>query len=152
MAAPDAKACEGRRPVLHLPRSAVSRSRRSSEYGGSATTRQPLGPSGARLAKIRTSTLATYTGDDAKMTINVDIRGPRAWPPECTSIIIVNATVQGTQISPNTFAAAVFDVTLQDGGRYRRALDATRAVIMNAAKSRQEGQAGDVNERPGPKL
>lgn len=114
----------------------------------------PMGPSGARLSRICESTLNIYTWDDTKMAVNSDVSGPspRAWPPECTSLIIVSASVSGVQISANTFALATMEVRMQDGGRYRKALDATRQVLLNAAKAREDAGTNQVNQRPVPKL
>jgi len=39
-----------------------------------------------------------------------------------------------------------------DGGRYRAALDATRGVILNAVRAREQKQADEVNKRSAPKL
>jgi hypothetical protein len=95
--------------------------------------------------------LGIYTGD-AKTAINADINMPRAWPPECTSIIIVSANVQGVPIAANQLAASELDVTLYDGGRYRTALAATRAAILNTVKAREQKQVDDANKHPAPKL
>lgn len=112
---------------------------------------RPAGPSGQQLNRICGSTLAVYSSD-AKTAINADIHAPRAWPPECTSIIAISAAIQGVQIAPNQFAAASVDVQMFDGGRYRAALDATRGVILNAVRAREQKQADEVNKRSAPKL
>jgi len=43
-------------------------------------------------------------------------------------------------------------VVLADASRYRTAIDVTRGVILNAAKSRQKKQTDEVNKRRAPKL
>lgn len=109
------------------------------------------GSRGPQLNTICASTLLTYTGD-AAMAINADIHAPRAWPPECTSIIVIKADVLGAQIAPNQFAASSMEVHMYDGGRYRAALEATRGVILNAVRAREQKQADEVNKRSAPKL
>lgn len=112
---------------------------------------RPLGPRGVQLNRVCAGTLAIYAGD-AKTAINADIASPRAWPPECTSIIVVNANIQGVPIADNQLAASAMDVTLFDGGRYRTALAATRAAILNAVHAREQKQVDDANKHPAPKL
>jgi hypothetical protein len=112
------------------------------------------GANGARLGSICDSTVGLYTWESAKTAINIDITGPspRAWLPECESIILIYATVSGIQIAPNQFAATIMDVRLHDGGRYRKALAATRTVIQNAVAARQGKDVKKVDAVPPPKL
>jgi len=86
------------------------------------------------------------------MAVNVDIHSPRAWLPECTSIIVVNAYISGIQIAAHQFEVFDLNVNMIDGGRYRKALDATRTEILNFDKARQQKEADEVNKRGAPKL
>jgi hypothetical protein len=112
----------------------------------------PMGPRAAQLNTMCASTLGTYLGGDGSTAVNVDIHSPRAWPPQCTSIVVVNAYVSGIQIAANEFAVSDLNVNMIDGGRYRKALDATRAVILNLDRARQQKEADEVNKRGAPKL
>jgi len=113
---------------------------------------KPMGPSGRQLDTICQSTLSVYSGGNANQALNSDLAAPRSWPPQCTSIIVVSASVSGAQVSSNTIACNAMEVHLWDGGRYKKALDATRSVMAAAAKARQDGSANQVNSVPAPKL
>jgi len=65
----------------------------------------------------------------------------------------VDASVQASLDSASSqFVVNNMTVVLADAGRYRTAIDATRGVILNAAKSRQKKQTDEVNKRRAPKL
>lgn len=113
-----------------------------------------MGSGSARLNGTCAGTLQNYIGGGASTAENADLAAPtpRQWPPDCTSITVVSATITGVQIAPNQYAVSDLLVKLQDGGRYRKALDATRSVIAAAVKARQDGQVNQTNKVAAPKL
>jgi len=113
---------------------------------------KPMGPSGKQLDTICESTLLVYNGGNANQALNSDLAAPRLWPPQCTSIVIISASDAGARVSSDTIACNAMEVHLWDGGRYKKALDATRGVILAAIKARQNGNANQVNSAPAPKL
>jgi hypothetical protein len=113
---------------------------------------KPMGANGRQLDTICESTLIVYNGGNAGQALNSDLAAPRMWPPQCTSIIIVRASVSGAQVSSNTIACNAMEVDFWDGSRYQSALGATRSVIAAAVKARQNGNANQVNSVPPPKL
>ena len=74
------------------------------------------------------------------------------WPQQCSSIIVLTAQIHLVQIAPGQFATPQFTVKLVDGGRYRKALAATRATIAAAVKAQQDKKMQQVNQVGAPKL
>jgi hypothetical protein len=112
---------------------------------------KPMGPGGAQLSAICLSTLNAYAETNAAPAMNSDLTSPRQWPAQCLSIVIVIAQLSGVPASANTFAVSNLDVSLWDGGRYRKALDATQKVVQPAIKAQKNGDDTE-NTRPAPKL
>ena len=116
---------------------------------------KPMGAAGKQVATICLSTLLIYNGGNANQALHSDLASPttaRMWPPQCTSSIIISASVSGAQVSANTIACNAMDVHLWDGGRYNQSRDATLSVMAAAIKARQNGAANQVNSVAGPKL
>ena len=113
---------------------------------------RPLGARGAQLYRSCGS-FANHFGSGDSAALNDIQVGPQLPAAECRSIIIVEASVLanrdpgGSQLVVNTLI-----VSVADEGRYRTAIDATRAVILNAAKSRDKKQSDEVDKRGAPKL
>lgn len=95
----------------------------------------------------------TYLGNHfGLIALSNDLHGV-GHPAECDSIILATATAQagpseadGTTVVNNL----IFKVT--NGAMYRASLDATRAVAVAAAQSREKQRAEKVNQRGAPKL
>ncbi len=81
-----------------------------------------------------------------------EIRSGQSWPAECNSVIIIGAHVNASPVSSSQFAVNNLTVQMNDGARYRAAIDATRAVVLRAAKARDSKQNDEVNKRGAPKL
>lgn len=116
---------------------------------------KPMGPSGKQLDTICENTLLLYSGGTANQALHSDFASPttsRMWPPQCTSIIIVSASVSGARVSSSTIACNAMEVRLWDGGRYIKARDTTLSVMAAAIKARQNGTANQVNSVAAPKL
>jgi len=74
-------------------------------------------------------------------------------PKECDSIILATDTAQAGQSAADGTAVVsnlIFKVT--NGAMYRASLDATRAVAVAAAQTREKKQAEKVDQRGSPKL
>ena len=110
---------------------------------------RPLGPRGAQLnAACTLQVLAGFQGNPAN-----DIQSGPHWPPECNSVIIARASVAATQDAASSqYVVTNLTVSVADPGKYRAAIDATRAVVLNAAKAREKKQGEEVNQRAAPKL
>jgi hypothetical protein len=74
------------------------------------------------------------------------------WPQQCSSIIVLSAQIHLVQIAPGQFATPQLTVKLEDGGRYRKALAATRATIAAAVKAQQDQKTKQMNQVGAPKL
>lgn len=110
---------------------------------------QPMGPREAQLDATCTLPLLEH------IIVNPanDIPGGPRWPAACNSVMVVRASVAATQDPASSqYVVTNLTVTLADGSRYRAAMEATRAVVLNAAKSREKKQSDEVNQRAAPKL
>ena len=115
----------------------------------------PMGPTGKQVDTICGGTLPVYNGGNANQALHSDFASPttaRAWPPQCTSSIIISASVSGARVSSTTIACNGMEVHLWDGGRYTKSRDATLSVMAAAIKARQNGTANQVKSVPVPKL
>jgi hypothetical protein len=112
----------------------------------------PLGPRGASL-RPSCAGFSNYFGSGDLALVN-DIQAPgQPLTAECKAFTMVNVTVlAGLDPASSQYIVNTLIVTLADPGRYRTAIEATRAVIQSAAKSREQKQTQDVNKRPDPKL
>jgi hypothetical protein len=74
--------------------------------------------------------------------------------PECNSIILITASVQATAITPGSSQLVVYNLIVQmtDGRIYGKAIEATRAYALRAAKAAESKEADEVNKRGAPKL
>jgi hypothetical protein len=113
---------------------------------------KPMGPAGAALYTACGTLIDNHFSGDS-LTRNEILAG-QAVPPQCNSIIIVRAIVQATRFDQSNPQLAVYfmTVSITDGPRHRAATDATRAVVLNAARSRQNKETEDVKKRGVPKL
>ena len=84
--------------------------------------------------------------------IAIATAGNVQWPQACTSIIVLEADLQLEQVAPGQNAVKTLTVTLEDGGRYMRALAATKAAVAAAAKAQQDKQTNQMNQVGAPKL
>lgn len=112
----------------------------------------PLGPRGAPLYPSCAGFSNHFGSGDLAVVNDIQIGGQ---PPtaECRSLIMVNASVQaGLDPASSQYVVNTLIVTLADGARYRTAIEATRAVIQNAARLREEKKTEEVNKRAAPKL
>lgn len=111
---------------------------------------------GAQMDRTCGSTLPKYVANSGmgSQAEHLDIAGPSMpnWPPQCSSMIELRAQMQIEQVAPNQYAVKVLTVTIEDGGRYMKALAGTRAVIAAAAKAQQDKQTNQMNQAAPPKL
>lgn len=113
---------------------------------------RPLGPSGQQIYRT-CGTFGNYFGNGGLAAVNDIQSAGRPVPPECKAYIVVNASVQaGIDPASSQYVVSNMGAVLADGGRYRTAIDATRGVIVNAAKAREKKQTDEVNKRGTPKL
>jgi len=84
--------------------------------------------------------------------IAVASAGTPQWPQQCTSIILLTARLQIEQVAPGQYATKVLTVTLEDGGRYMKALAGTKAAVAAAAKAQQDKETNQMNQVGAPKL
>ena len=95
----------------------------------------------------------TYLGNHFSSTaLSNDLHGV-GHPKECDSVILATATAQAAQSAADGTAVVsnlIFKVT--NGAMYRASLEATRAVAVAAAQSREKKQAEKVDQRGAPKL
>jgi hypothetical protein len=111
---------------------------------------------GAQMNTACASTLQMYVANSGMgaQTENINLVGTNMpqWPPQCTSMIVLTALLQTEQVAANQYAVKVLIVTLEDGGRYMKALAGTKAVIAAAAKAQQDKQTNQMNQVGAPKL
>jgi len=113
---------------------------------------RPMGPPGQQIYKT-CGTFGNHFGNGDLGAVNDIETGGQSGPPECKAYIVVDASVQASLDSASSqFVVNNMTVVLADAGRFRTAIDATRGVILNAAKSRQKKQTDEVNKRRAPKL
>ena len=118
-------------------------------YDGSG---RPLGPRGAPLYPPCARYSNQFGSGDLAVVndIQAKVQPPAA---ECGSHFIVTASVlAGLDPASSQYVVNTLIVTLADGGRYQTAIQATRAVILNAEKVREQKNAEEVNKRAAPKL
>ena len=113
---------------------------------------KPMGPAGQQIYKT-CGTFGNHFGSGGLAARNDIETGGQPGPPACKSYIVLTASVQSS-IDPASSQYVVnnMGVVLADGGRYRTAIDATRSVVLNAAKAREKKQTDEVNKRRVPKL
>jgi hypothetical protein len=113
-----------------------------------------LGTASKGLNGTCAGTLQIYIGGNGATAENADLSAPtpRQWPADCTSITVITAVITSAQIAPNQYAVSDLLVQMQDGGKYRKALDATRTVIAAAVKAREDGQVKQTDKVAAPKL
>jgi hypothetical protein len=113
-----------------------------------------LGPASKNLNGTCAGTLQIYIGGNGAAAENADLAAPtpRQWPSACTSVTVVTANITAVQIAPNQWAVSDIIVQLEDGGTYRKGLEAARSVIAAAVKARQDGQIDQTNKVAPPKL
>jgi hypothetical protein len=113
---------------------------------------KPMGPEGKALNTTCGGLAETHFNGDS-LTRNEILAGQKK-PPQCDSIIIVNANLLASRLDQSNPQLAVnfLRVHITDGPRHRAATDATRAMSLNAAKSRQSKEAEDVKRQGVPKL
>jgi hypothetical protein len=82
-----------------------------------------------------------------------DIQTGKYGPPECSSIILITASVLSTQLrSTDPMVVYSLSVQINHGPMYRAAIEATREIAQRAAKARQNKEAEDANKVAAPKL
>jgi len=117
---------------------------------------KPITAGGAQMNTACASTLQMYVANSGMgaQTENINLVGTNMpqWPQACTSMIVLTARLQIEQVAPNQYSTKVLTVTLEDGGRYMRALAQTKAVIAAAAKAQQDKQTNQMNQVGAPKL
>jgi len=111
---------------------------------------------GAQMNTMCGSVLGTFlagpgAGGQAE-NIAIASAGTPQWPQQCTSMIVLTAMLQIEQVAPNQYATKVLRVSMQDGGRYMKALAATKAVVAGAAKAQQDQKTKQMNQVGAPKL
>lgn len=113
---------------------------------------KPMGPAGQQIYKT-CGTFGNHFGSGGLAARNDIQTGGQPGPPECKSYIVLAASVQaGLDPASSQYVVNNMGAVLADGGRYRTAIEATRGVILNAAKAREKKQADEVNKRAAPKL
>lgn len=110
---------------------------------------KPMGPGGAQLNKACTfPVLAAITGNPAN-----DINNGTRWPADCNSVTIVSADISaGQDPASSQYVVVTMTVSVADAARYHAAMEATRAVVLKATKSREKTETDQVNQRKAPKL
>jgi hypothetical protein len=115
-----------------------------------AAHERPMGP-GGKQAFVACAQL--FTNIEGSLSVQNDITSGASWLGACGSVSIVTASVQaGQDAASGQFVVNNLTLSLADGARYRAALEATRAVVLNAAKAREKTQTEEVNKRAAPKL
>jgi hypothetical protein len=117
---------------------------------------KPMGASGAEVQKTCSGMQPHFGGDAGSR--NELISGRQLEPAQCQSIIMVfanvNAAVNEPIVNGNSTDYAVWSMTVEliDMPKHRPALEATKAVVLGAAKARQNKEAKELNKRAVPKL
>ncbi|HXE08060.1 MAG TPA: hypothetical protein VN612_09195 [Acidobacteriaceae bacterium] len=103
---------------------------------------------------LNTQCINILRGITSPMAVNIGIAGPTMpqWPQPCASIVIVNAQIQLTAVAPGQYATTALTVTMEDGGRYLKALAATRDVIAGVVKGQEDQKTKQMNQVGAPKL
>ena len=98
--------------------------------------------------------LQTHFGNNDDPTSYREVQTGKYAPQDCGGIIVIKANVQSTLLNPGTsdYVAYSLDVQMTRYSMYRTAIEATRAVVGAAAQARDQGAAGDANQRGAPKL
>jgi hypothetical protein len=113
---------------------------------------KPMGPAGQQIYKT-CGTFGNHFGSGGLAARNDIETGGQPRPAECKSYIVLSASVQsGIDPASSQYVVNNMGAVLADGGRYRTAIDATRSVVVNAAKAREKKQTDEVNKRGVPKL
>ena len=114
---------------------------------------KPMGPSGAPLNLQCGPLFMSHFGNGDAPTMN-EIQSGRPGPPQCQSIIMVNANVQGNRLDQSNPRLVVRSliVNITDGSRHRASTDATRGVALAASKARQNKDNEEISKRAPPKL
>ncbi len=98
------------------------------------------------------SLLQSHFGNADISSLN-DIQTGKYGPPECSSVILITANVLSTQLHPSDPSVVYsLSVEINDGPRYRAAIEATREIASSAAKARENKAAEDANKVAPPKL
>jgi hypothetical protein len=72
---------------------------------------------------------------------------------DATKIILITASVQSTQPNPSLPSVVYnLNVTINDGLIYGPAIEATRAVVLQAVNARQSKENDEINKRAAPSL
>jgi len=116
------------------------------------TQGKPMGPAGQQIYKT-CGTFGNHFGNGGLAAVNDIATGGQPWPAECKSYTVLAASVQaGIDPASSQYVVNNMSAVLADGGRYRTAINATRAVVLNAVKAREKKQTDEVNKRGVPKL
>ncbi len=97
--------------------------------------------------------LQNHFGNSDISSLN-DIQTGKYGAPECSSIILITASVQSTDAAPGNPNLVVYNLSVEinHGPMYRAAIAATREVAMAAATARQQKQTEDAAKVAAPKL
>jgi len=97
--------------------------------------------------------LQSHFGNEDMVSFNY-IQSGGAAQAECNSIILITASVQAAGITPGSSQLVVYNLTVRmnDGRIYAKAIEATRAYALRAAKTAESKEIDEVNKRGAPKL
>ncbi len=108
----------------------------------------------AKKVNISCATQLQNHFGNADMSSLNDIQLGKYGPPECSSIILISASVQSTDAAPGNSHLVVYNLSVQinHGPMYRAAIEATREIASGAAKARENKETQDANKVGAPKL
>jgi hypothetical protein len=98
--------------------------------------------------------LQNHFGNTDDLSSFSDIQLGRYGPPECSSIILITASVQSTPVNPGSSQLVVYNLSVQinHGPMYGAAIEATREIALRAARSRENKDSEGANKVGAPKL